>query len=238
VEHDPNHLPDQLNVLIIDDDPGLRRVLVEIVTGEEHQAVAVESAEAGLELLPHWTFHVAFLDYNLPGMDGLLLGEYLRSNNPDMVVALVTGDPSPRLRRSSEELSIVFIEKPFEMDAILDVLDAYRTGTRERRERRLRREHVHWAPPFASFADDLAAEFSVPNVPGRLEARLVERVKRALNDLRASGRYDERERVVALCGLLAARVLGLRLPNASSGRTLFEEYDALMRRHDRRTEFE
>jgi hypothetical protein len=43
---------------------------------------------------------------------------------------------------------------------------------------------------------------------------------------------------VALAGLLAARVLGIELAKLPSGRTVSEEYDALMKSHGRRAEFE
>ncbi len=58
-----------------------------------------------------------------------------------------------------------------------------------------------------------------------------------LNDLRSVGRYTERDRVVCLSGLLAARVLGVDLPKTHAGLTLFEEYDQVMRAQGRRTEF-
>ena len=116
------------------------------------------------------------------------------------------------------------------------MLDAYTSGAAGRRERRLSREDACWAPPLSRYAAELTAGFCMPNVPERIEARLVERVKGCLAELRGPS-YDERDRVLALSGLLAASVLGLRLPKASSGRTLYEEYDALMLRHGRRTEF-
>jgi DNA-binding response OmpR family regulator len=229
---------DQLNVLIIDDDPSIRRLLVEIVARQEHQAVPATTAEEGLELLPFWTFQVAFIDHNLPGMEGLVLGEYLRRNNPDMTIALVTAEGDFRLERRSRDLNIAFIPKPFEVRDILQVIEDYLDGAREREQRRRARQDEGFAPPIAEYVEELAAAFAVPNVPARVEARLTETIKRCLNDLRSVGRYTERDRVVALSGLLAARLLGVRLPRASSGRTLYEEYDQLMRERGRRTEFE
>ena len=54
----------------------LRGLLVDIIGRGGHQAVPVASAEEGLELLPIWTFQVAFIDQRLPGMEGLVLGQY------------------------------------------------------------------------------------------------------------------------------------------------------------------
>jgi len=229
---------DQMNVLVIDDDADVRRLIVEIITRKEHMAVEVSSAEEGLELLPYWTFQVAFIDQQLPGMEGLLLGEYLRRNNPDMMIALVTGQPDQQLKRRTRDLSIRFIPKPFKLQAIHEVLDDYVADAAEREHRRQRKEDEDYAPPIAQFVEELTPCFDMAGVPSRLEERLVQVIKRSLNDLRSVSRYTERDRVIALSGLLTARVLGVSLPRSETGGTYFEEYDRLMRSHGRRTEFE
>ncbi len=230
----------QLNVLVIDDDEKLRQLLVDIITREGHQAVPAGSAEEGLELLPIWTFQVAFIDQRLPGMEGLVLGEYLRSNNPDMMIALVTGEPDKKLKRKSKDLSIVHIAKPFDIKEIVAVLGDYGTTAKTRLAARLRHEDPDYAAPIGRYADELTDYYGIPNVPARVEERLSSAIKRSLNELRSVSRYTERERVVALAGLLAAQVLGVQLPKAggTEQRTLYEEYDALMREHGRRVEFE
>lgn len=229
---------DQLNILVIDDDPAMRELIVDIVTRRGHQAVPASSAEEGLELLPYWTFQVAFIDHMLPGMEGLVLGRYLRDNNPDMSIALVTGEQDAKLSKEARELSIRFITKPFDIRKIADVIDEYVSGAISRRDLRLSREDPDFAPPLATYALELAKSFAVPGVPDRIAERVMATVKRCLNDLRSVGRYTERDRVLALSGLITARVLGLDLQRLPSGRTPFEEYDELMRQHGRRTEFD
>lgn len=229
---------EQLNVLVIDDDPDMRQLLVDIVTRREHQAVPAGSAEEGLSLLPHWSFQLAFLDHNLPGMEGLLLGEYLRRHNPDMTIALVTGEDSSKLERKTRDLHIQFIPKPFDVDRIARVIDECNAALRERDEQRRHRDDPDFAPPIARYADDLTAVYGIPNVPNRVSGRIVEAVKRSLSNLRTTARYSERERVIALSGLLAARVLGVDLPKSAQGVSLYDEYDRCMKDHGRRTEFE
>lgn len=228
----------ELHILVIDDDEHIRRLLTDILTREGHQTVSAASAEEGLELLPYWTFQVAFLDQRLPGMDGLVLGQYLRRNNPDMMIALVSGEDPRSLLKRSRELAITVIEKPFEVPAVLRVLDDYRELAKERKEQRLRHEDADYEPPIARFADDVTLCYGIPKVPARIEARVVETLKRCLNNLRSVSRYSERDRVIALSGLLSARVLGLELPKTGNGKSLFEEYDDLMRMHGRRPEFD
>jgi len=227
----------QLNVLVIDDDPASVKLLRDIIARGEHQVVTASSAEEGLELLPFWTFQVAFIDQQLPGMEGLVLGEYLRKHNPDMTVALVTGDDDVKLQTRSKALQIVFIRKPFQVSDVLGVLEDYAIRAEERRRRRLARDDAHYEPVIAEYADVIGASYAMPTVPSRIEDRLIDTLKRGLNDLRSVHRYTERDRVIVLSGLLAAKVLGVDLPKVSE-RTMYEEYDALMREHGRSTAFE
>jgi two-component system, chemotaxis family, chemotaxis protein CheY len=225
-----------INILVIDDHEEMRNLLVEII-GPDHQTVAVGSAEEGLELLPIWTFQVAFVDKNLPGMDGLVLGEYLRLNNPDMTIALVTGEEDRSLVRKTKDLAIRFLAKPFDISEIRAVLDDYLEGAKERQAQRKNLHDPYFVPHIAPYASDLSSSFSIPKVPNRIEDRLIDTIKRCLNNLRSTSRYSERDRIVALSGLLALQVLGLDVPKTSGGRSLYEEYDALMLLHGRRLEF-
>jgi hypothetical protein len=171
-------------------------------------------------------------------MEGVVLGEYLRRNNTDMTIAMVTGSDDPRIEKKSRDLALRFIPKPFSVDDILRVIDDTVEAARERDARRQRGEDPDFEPPIARFVEDIEGCYGIPKVPARIEDRLVETLKRSLNNLKTASRYTERDRVVALSGLLTARVLGVSLPKSQSGRTLYEEYDDLMKERGRRTEFE
>jgi CheY-like chemotaxis protein len=229
--------PEQLNVLVVDDDTTSLSFMVEAVARTGCQPVPAESAEEILKLLPFWTIHAAFIDQHLPGMEGMLLGEYLRRNNPDMLIAIVTGSPEPWMERRSKELGMEFISKPFGLSAMLKVIDNYKQAALARDQVRAQQKDENFVPPFVRFIGAVPDAFEIPGVPERIESRIKEIVKRSLNNLRSAGRYNERDRIVALSGLLSARVLGLRLPKNNAGRTLYEEYDSLMSERGRRREF-
>jgi len=228
---------EQLNVLVIDDDPALRQLLAKVLREAEHQVILAASAEEALELLVHWTFQVAFVDHNLPGMEGLILGEYLRRNNPEMSIVMITGSDDPALRKKSRDLALEFLPKPFPIKEVLRVIEEYVIAARERELLRKQRQDNLFNPPIEAFAEDLGACFGAPKVPERIEDCLCQTLKHSLNNLKSAARYTERDRVVALSGLLAAQVLGVSLPRAKNGNTLFEEYDRLMLERGRRTEF-
>ncbi len=229
---------EELTILVIDDDEDMRRLLSQILYLDGHVVIAVPSAEDGLEQLPWHTFQVAFLDHNLPGMEGLVLGEFLRRNNPHMKVALVTGETDKRLERATRERSITFIAKPFDVAQIRDVVDAYRASASQRLQDSQEAADPGFDPRWREHLDALPEIFGMAGIPRRLEDRLIHQVRDSLSNLRSVSRYNARDRAAALAGLLTAQVLGIDLPRGADGRTLFEEYDAAMRLHGHRIEFE
>src|SRR6185436_8551001 len=136
-----------LNILVIDDDADLRQMFERLFNGEQHQVVLSASAEEGLQLLPHWTFHIAFVDQQLPGMEGLVLGEYLRRNNPDMSILMMTGSGDPRVERRSRDLSLKFLAKPFSVSEILGAIEDYVVTARDRELRRRHSVDPAFDPP-------------------------------------------------------------------------------------------
>lgn len=220
-----------LTVLVVDDDPQIRELVSRIVLGAGHQVVTAGSAEAGLEQLPYHVFDVAILDHRLPGMEGMVLGEYLHRNNPLMEVALMTGDPDPRLHRVAEAAGLELFEKPFDVDDIERLLARAVKRDLARAEAQTpaaadpsQGGPVDLMPHFAA----LPEAFASPSVPSRIEELLSRRVREALEQIRYRGGFDERARAIAYAGLIAAQVLGLRLPRTRSGTSLAQWYDELM----------
>jgi CheY-like chemotaxis protein len=233
----PDSGSDLMRVLVVDDDEGIRDMLVAMLVREGHIVLAIASAEEALRALPESTYDVAFIDHNLPGLDGVVFGEYLRRAHPEMAVALVTGDDNQKMVRHARRHSMTFIAKPFPIAAILEVVDHAKKAKASRRAKAGLDAEDTFAAPIARFAGELDAMFTLPNVPRRTHDALIDAIKGRLHALRQGRAFDERDRVAALAGLLTARVLGTELPRLADGRTLFEEYDDLMRRRGRRTEF-
>jgi two-component system nitrogen regulation response regulator NtrX len=81
----------QGRVLIIDDDPGVRRVLDRILSGAEYEVEQATDAFQALDLLDSSQPDAALLDIKMPGMDGFGLLENLRSRGLDIPVVILTG---------------------------------------------------------------------------------------------------------------------------------------------------
>jgi DNA-binding response OmpR family regulator len=78
------------SILIVDDEPNLRRSLAMILQREGCQVTAAGSAAEAMRYLEAGVFELAFLDIKMPDVDGItLLGE-IRSKYPDMPVFILT----------------------------------------------------------------------------------------------------------------------------------------------------
>ena len=80
-------------ILVVDDDPGIRKVLQLYL---EHCPCIVETAESGCEALDKLREPVAFdgvlLDFAMPGgIDGMMVLSHIRRHRPSLPVVMMTG---------------------------------------------------------------------------------------------------------------------------------------------------
>ena len=76
------------NILVVDDESGIRQSLKGVLEDEGYKSAVAESAEACLDLLNKRAFDVVLLDVWLPGMDGLEALEKIREleNAPEVIM--------------------------------------------------------------------------------------------------------------------------------------------------------
>jgi CheY-like chemotaxis protein len=80
-------------LLIVDDEPIIRTTLSIVFRKHGFVVEAVESAEAAMQLLQHWTPGIAIIDVFLPGMNGIDLALLLNATVPDCKLLLFSGSP-------------------------------------------------------------------------------------------------------------------------------------------------
>jgi signal transduction histidine kinase/DNA-binding response OmpR family regulator len=140
-------MSDQARVLIIDDEPGIRDVLVEFLSPRGYSVEAVGSAKAGRERLERGDVDALILDLHLDqGHDGLALLEEVQGRNPDLCVLIITGFATTdsaieALRRGADD----YLQKPFELDALSRTLDRALERRRLRRQNRELVSHLRGA---------------------------------------------------------------------------------------------
>jgi two-component system nitrogen regulation response regulator NtrX len=127
------------NILVVDDEPGVREALGDILQDEGFTVATAGSGEEGLEALEVNRFDAVLLDVWLPGIDGLETLIQLRQRRVDSEVIMISGHGTIETAVRATKLGAFdFVEKPLSLDRTLLVLrNALRQRRLERRNRRL-----------------------------------------------------------------------------------------------------
>src|SRR5215472_4161921 len=111
------------NILIVDDEAGIRDSLAGILADEGYSAASVESGEACLDLLRRGAFDVVLLDIWLPGMDGMeTLAKIRESENPPEVIMISGHGNIETAVRATKLGAYDFLEKPLSIEKTLIVV--------------------------------------------------------------------------------------------------------------------
>jgi two-component system, OmpR family, KDP operon response regulator KdpE len=79
-------------ILLVDDDPQIRRVMRVTLTGQGYEVDDVKSGEAALERLRDQRFDLVLLDMNMPGMGGLEACRAIRAQSEIAIIMLTVRD--------------------------------------------------------------------------------------------------------------------------------------------------
>ncbi len=107
-----------LTVLIVDDEPDVRRILVDVFRDEGYQAIAAEDGSRALELAAIRRPDIVLSDVAMPRLDGVTLARHLARWKPPIPVVLMS---AVRTRGIG---TLPFIAKPFDLDDMLTLIEA------------------------------------------------------------------------------------------------------------------
>ncbi|GHV25079.1 sigma-54-dependent Fis family transcriptional regulator [Spirochaetia bacterium] len=109
-------------ILIIDDEPGIRRTLSSILEDEKYTVYTAEDAVLGLEILGEKSINLLFLDVLLPKMGGMEALEKIRKDWPRIEVVMISGHANVDMAvRAVKTGAFDFLEKPLSLDKVLTV---------------------------------------------------------------------------------------------------------------------
>jgi len=126
------------HLLIVEDEAPLRQAIAEQLVDHGYQVEQAESGEAAVARLADFAFDIIITDLRLPGIDGSSVVEAAVERYPDIVAIVITGygtfkDAVNAIKRGAHD----FVSKPFQIDALLHVLDS------ALEQRRLRSENAY-----------------------------------------------------------------------------------------------
>lgn len=101
-------------ILILDDDPGIRRTLDIQLRGDGYETVCSTSAEEALEILKDQSVDIALVDLQLPGIDGLEFTRRLRDRHREVEIVIITAHGSIESAVTAmKEGTFDYLTKPF-----------------------------------------------------------------------------------------------------------------------------
>jgi len=108
----------QPRVLVVDDEPGIRNLVVDILRDEGYETRDAEDGLSALDVLRAWTPDVILLDLSMPRMNGWQFLEARREQGLAPHVPVIVVSASRHIDRRVLEQHTV-LAKPFEVEGFL-----------------------------------------------------------------------------------------------------------------------
>jgi DNA-binding NtrC family response regulator len=138
------------NVLIVDDDAALCRLVSDGLACEGFEVQSAGSPSDALALLGNSDFDAILVDINMPQMNGLDLSRKILDQRPDLPIIVITAFGSMETAISAIRAGAYdFVTKPFELEQLAVAVDRACQNHALREEVRRLRDVVTAAPPFA-----------------------------------------------------------------------------------------
>src|SRR5210317_2294601 len=107
-------------ILLVDDDPGLLRLLSIRLRAEGYDVEAVESAHRALGTLRQFTPDLVITDLRMDKMDGIGLLKELQTRSPGLRVIIITAHGTiPDAVVATQSGAFGFLTKPIDKDELL-----------------------------------------------------------------------------------------------------------------------
>src|SRR5579862_1076477 len=113
------------HLLIVEDEAPLRQAIAEQLIDHGYHVEQADSGEAAVARLADFAFDIIITDLRLPGIDGSAVVEAAVERYPDIVAIVITGYGTVKgavdaIKRGASD----FVNKPFQIDELLHVLDS------------------------------------------------------------------------------------------------------------------
>ena len=106
-------------ILVVDDDPQIRRVMKVTLTGQGYEVTDAMTGDAALELLRERTFDLVLLDMNMPGSSGLETCRAIRAGSDIAIIMLTVRDSEADTVAALDAGADDYVTKPFKTPELL-----------------------------------------------------------------------------------------------------------------------
>ncbi len=113
-------MPEETDILVVDDEPIIRDILVRKLTISGYKPVAVENAFEALDKMREKPFPVILSDIMMPGIDGIELIKKVRMLYPDTAVVMITAVSNANAAiEALKQGASDYLIKPFNLEEIV-----------------------------------------------------------------------------------------------------------------------
>jgi two-component system, OmpR family, KDP operon response regulator KdpE len=106
-------------ILVVDDDPQIRRVMRVTLTGQGYEIADSKSGEDALDALRAERFDLVLLDMNMPGMGGIECCRLIRSYSEIAIIMLTVRDSEADKVAALDAGADDYVTKPFNTPELL-----------------------------------------------------------------------------------------------------------------------
>jgi DNA-binding response OmpR family regulator len=122
-----------ITVLVVDDDPGMRDFVKDVLERGDCVVVTAESGKESLQLTERHRPDVVVLDLNMPDVDGPDVLKQLRQRWPSLPVLILTGFADGELmNRALESGPFTLLAKPCDPDELAATIRSLKHQERSR----------------------------------------------------------------------------------------------------------
>jgi DNA-binding NtrC family response regulator len=121
----PRETPRPLLILVVDDEPGLRRLACQTLERAGYATVEAEDGRQAVALLEdgRHQFALVLSDIRMPHLDGIELEQTIRERWPSLPVVLMSGEVTRDwVVRLVREQSLQVLRKPFLREVLLETI--------------------------------------------------------------------------------------------------------------------
>jgi DNA-binding response OmpR family regulator len=112
-------------ILIIEDDKDMNNLLTEILRSYGFNVINSFDALDALDKLKENSIDLILLDYQMPKMNGLQFLEKIRENRTPTRAIMISAHGSRIIKEKADELGVIqFLDKPFELEELVEVVES------------------------------------------------------------------------------------------------------------------
>jgi two-component system, response regulator, stage 0 sporulation protein F len=110
---------DKNKVLIVDDQNGIRILLMEVFSSEGYNTFQASNGKLALEIVRNDEPDLVLLDMKIPGMDGLEILKHIKAINKEIKVIMMTAyGELDMIKEATDHGALMHFTKPFDIDEI------------------------------------------------------------------------------------------------------------------------